>query len=508
MEQSGTSMASPVIAGAVSLIVSSVPFEKRSELVNPASVKQVLIESAVRLVRGGVGLFEQGAGKLNLPGAVALMQSYQPRMSFHPPYLDTSECPYFSPYCEQPLFYSSMPLIFNATLLNGISVTGKLASAPSWEATSVGGQHLRIQFDWSQFVWPWTGHVGMRIVVAESGKSFQGLAEGVVTVAVKTPLRTEPVLVKLPIRVRVIPTPARRRRLLWDQYHNSRYPPGYFPRDDLQFMASPFDWNADHIHTNFLPLFRALRKQGYFVEVLGEPWTCFDARNYAALLVVDPEEELWEEEQRKLEIDMRTLGLSLLVLADWYNVDVMKKLRFQDQNTQQQWTPVTGGAHLPALNEFLEVFGVAFSTRVVRGLVTINGRTFDYASGATIGAFPKDAHLLSVEGENVLNSFFFFRLLKGLIDQRLQMVEEQSSAETEPHAIGGWFQLAQPSGGRVAVFGDSSFVDSSGRAPSREDKSAHRGYWMLEDVMAFLAGDLKAEQVKIMFFSFFLINQL
>ncbi len=508
MEQSGTSMASPVVAGAVALLISSVA-ARRAELINPASVKQVLLESSVRLVRGGVGLFEQGAGKLNLPAAVKLMQQYEPRISFHPPYLDATECPYFAPYCEQPLYFSSMPLIVNATLLNGVSVTGKLVGVPTWQPSSVGGTHLRLFFDWPEFIWPWTGHLGIRITVDESGKveprkilvlvffflavfffflfslcsqTFQGIAEGVVTVAIKTPLRASPLSVSLPIRIRVIPTPPRRRRLLWDQYHNSRYPPGYFPRDDLQFTLSPFDWNADHIHTNFLPLFRSLHKQGFYVEVLGEPWTCFDARNYAALLLVDPEEEFWEEEQRKLESDMRSLGLSLLVLADWYNVDVMKKLRFQDQNTQQQWTPVTGGSHLPAVNEFLETFGVAFTTRVVRGPIALNGRVFDYASGSTIGAFPQGAHLLSIDG---------------LVDMRLQLVEEQSSAESESHAIGGWFQLSQPGGGRVAVFGDSSFVDSSGRAPSRDkdDKSAHRGYWVMEDVISFLVGDLRADQV-------------
>lgn len=95
-------------------------------------------------------------------------------------------------------------------------------------------------------------------------------------------------------------------------------------------------------------------------------------------------QELWEEEQRKLATDIREKGLSLAVFADWYNVDVMKKIRFFDQNTQQEWTPVSGGAHLPALNEFLEGFGIAFTTRVLQGLVTISGRSFEYASGATL----------------------------------------------------------------------------------------------------------------------------
>lgn len=115
-------------------------------------------------------------------------------------------------------------------------------------------------------------------------------------------------------------------------------------------------------------------------------------------------QELWEEEQRKLATDIRERGLSLAVFADWcasaghavwplfahtrahdrYNVDVMKKIRFFDQNTQQEWTPVSGGAHLPALNEFLEQFGIAFTTRVLQGPVTISGRSFEYASGATL----------------------------------------------------------------------------------------------------------------------------
>lgn len=78
-------------------------------------------------------------------------------------------------------------------------------------------------------------------------------------------------------------------------------------------------------------------------------------------------QEFWEEEQKKLEKDVREKGLSLAVFADWYNVGIMKEVRFFDQNTQQHWMPVTGGSHLPALNEFLETFGIAFTTQVVHG---------------------------------------------------------------------------------------------------------------------------------------------
>ena len=32
------------------------------------------------------------------------------------------------------------------------------------------------------------------------------------------------------------------QRILWDQYHNLRYPPGYFPRDNLRMKNDPLDW--------------------------------------------------------------------------------------------------------------------------------------------------------------------------------------------------------------------------------------------------------------------------
>lgn len=68
----------------------------------------------------------------------------------------------------------------------------------------------------------------------------------------------------------MIPTPPRSQRLLWDQFHNLRYPPGYFPRDNLRVKTDPLDWNADHVHTNFRDMYNHLHAGGYFIEVLGE----------------------------------------------------------------------------------------------------------------------------------------------------------------------------------------------------------------------------------------------
>lgn len=61
---SGTSVASPVVAGVVCLLVSVIPENKRKDLLNPASMKQALVEGASRL--SGPNMFEQGAGRLDL----------------------------------------------------------------------------------------------------------------------------------------------------------------------------------------------------------------------------------------------------------------------------------------------------------------------------------------------------------------------------------------------------------------------------------------------------------
>lgn len=72
---------------------------------------------------------------------------------------------------------------------------------------------------------------------------------------------------------------------------------------------------------------------------------------------------LWAERR----LDVETRSLSLLVFADWYNVDTMVKMRFFDDNTRSWWTPATGGANVPALNDLLQPFGIAFGDVILNG---------------------------------------------------------------------------------------------------------------------------------------------
>jgi hypothetical protein len=244
--------------------------------------------------------------------------------------------------------------------------------------------------------------MGIHIAVNERGEQFEGLAQGHITLTVQSPPgpeESEPrnSTVSFSIRVKIIPRPARSKRILWDQFHSLRYPPGYLPRDNLKIKSDPLDWRADHVHTNFKDMYTHLRNSGYYVDVLGRPFTCFNASHYGTLLMVDPEEEYFGEEIKKLKKDVLEHGLSVVVFADWYNTTVMKKIKFYDENTRQWWLPDTGGANIPALNELLSEFNILLSDRVAEGYFSMGDHGMYYASGTTLLKFPKGNNSVVVE---------------------------------------------------------------------------------------------------------------
>lgn len=467
---SGTSVSSPVVAGAVALLASTLPNRK---ILNPGSMKQALIEAAERLdsTNGGGNIFEQGFGQLNLLDSFEILQNYVPRASLVPAALDFTDCPYMWPFCSQPLFASAMPIIFNVTILNGMGVSGRVSSPPKWNP-GLNGDRLLINTDTSPVLWPYSGQLGLRISVRDSASSFSGIAEGVISLTVESPsqsggepLRTDLVL---PIRARIVPTPARKNRILWDQYHSLRYPSGYFPRDALWVNNQPFDLNGDHIHTNFRDLFNHLVDTGYFIDVLGEPFTCFDASDYGTLMVVDSEEEFFAEEIAKLYDDVTQKGLSLVVLADWYNTDLMEHVKFYDENTRQWWVPATGGANVPALNDLLKPFGIALGDRVYDGEFSVNSKPVSYSSGNAIVQFPR--------GGRLLPAF--------LTDQVYEIVNEGSRPKAQEVPVLGF--LPDAGKGRIVLYGDSNLVDSA--------HSRRSSLWLAKSIMQFAStGTLSAD---------------
>lgn len=49
----------------------------------------------------------------------------------------------------------------------------------------------------------------------------------------------------------------------------------------------------------------------------------------------------------------------------------MKKINFYDDNAKQYWTPITGGANVPAMNDLLESYGIMLGGNVYDGELRI-----------------------------------------------------------------------------------------------------------------------------------------
>jgi len=463
---SGTSVASPVVTGAITLLMSAV-LHKNVE-VNPASIKQAMISSATKLPNAN--MFEQGHGKLDLIKAYKTLSTYKPHVSASPSYIDFTECPYMWPYCTQPLYYGGMPTVVNITLLNGMGVAGKITTPPRWKPQVDGnGMMIQLSFSYSPHLWPWSGYLAAHFTVSKQASEWEGHAKGVITFNVTSPSTNanedRVSTVNIPVHVAVIPTPARNRRILWDQFHNIQYPAGYFPRDNLAVTTNPLDWNGDHIHTNYRALYTHLRTKGFYIEVLGSPFTCFDAQQYGVLMIVDPEEEFFAEEVLKLQMDILKKKLSVIVISEWYDLQIMNKVRFFDENTRQWLTPLTGGSNIPAINQLLEPFGIAFTSNIYKGVITVGKEKLTYSSGTSIGKFPKNGQVVHAPK---------------LVDQKAEIIKGESNTVANVPIMGFYDPQVEHSG-RIAVYGDSNCMDSV-----HMDKDMNC-FWLLDHMLNYTA---------------------
>lgn len=134
------------------------------QLLNPGSLKQALVEGAVRLP--DLNMYEQGNGRINLPNSQKMLAAYEPRASVIPPAIDFTDCPYMWPYCTQPLYAFGLPVAFNATIVNGMAVTAQLAGPPVFKATDEGGRLLHVTLKYSEVIWPWSGYMAVFVEVS------------------------------------------------------------------------------------------------------------------------------------------------------------------------------------------------------------------------------------------------------------------------------------------------------------------------------------------------------
>lgn len=436
---SGTSVASPVVAGAIALLASAIPNSRRKHVVNPASVKRALLESSRPL--DGSSVYEQGSGLLDIVAAAEAMQAIDaeflrvfdrtiehvpaaaldnttqnpgedlattrsssnetltpgPAAVLFPAELDitTEHCTLMWPHCSQPLFYNMIPVSVNVTVLNPAGIRA-VVDEIEW-VSGFNGEYLAVTVTRPERFWPWAGGLGVHL--AASKPTTRPLhAEGVLRVRVRTVGDSLFSVVELPIHASVDRTPPRHRRILWDMFHSLRYPPAYVPRDNLDDDKDMLDWLGDHPHTNFHTLFRHLRSAGYFIEVLDTPLTCLPqdtAERYGALLFLDSEEYFTDAEMSRVRSLVQDGGMALLVALEWHSRAIMRAVRFEDDNTRSWWTPIVGGSNIPSLNQMLATFGIAFGNVVKSGTLQTGFGSYRFQSGNTIVRFPSGGEIVS-----------------------------------------------------------------------------------------------------------------
>lgn len=153
---SGTSVASPVATGAATLLASIIRPEMRHLHLNPASLKQALVETATKIdvpihnQHEMPNIFEQGHGKINLTAASQFLQAYTPKASVIPAVFDTTDCPYMWPFCEQELYEGSKAMVANFTIVNAMGVLGWLEGPPRWIPSTKSDPHcIRVSTTYS-----------------------------------------------------------------------------------------------------------------------------------------------------------------------------------------------------------------------------------------------------------------------------------------------------------------------------------------------------------------------
>ncbi|KAJ1630000.1 hypothetical protein T492DRAFT_872539 [Pavlovales sp. CCMP2436] len=458
--QWGTSVSCPVVSAALALILSGLEGPQRARL-NPGALHQLLLESARPL--GGTSVFESGAGVLDLGRALEAARSYAPHASTFPASLDlcapvcarapgdgggasrdaAAQPPSLWPLCTQPLHAGGAAVAFNLTIVSGLSAFGRRAAArarrpAAWHPANASHARLlafEVEAPVRRLLWPYGGGLGVRVRATRAAAAHNGCVEGelrfavVVTGARGDPLppggssaRSE---VRVHVRVRVQPPPTRAKRLLLDLGHSLHYPRVDAPSDDNLLGSGggydAYDWLGDSPLTNFAGLFAELGARGYDVDTTSDPLTDFDAAQYGALLLIDPEDFFTAQEVAKLRRDVLRRGLGLVVLADWHDIALQRTLR----------APV-GGANVPALNALLSPLGLALGGVARSGTVRVPG------GGAARGAHT-DAQIAFASGSCVAQARAGARLLSARLrrDTALLGISKATAAATARKAAAG-----------------------------------------------------------------------
>lgn len=64
----------------------------------------------------------------------------------------------------------------------------------------------------------------------------------------------------------------------------------------------------------------------------------------------------------------------LFLVPPRYHEQSLRQMKFFDDNTRSWWTPITGGANVPALNDLLAPHNITLGDRILQGHAEVEGR--------------------------------------------------------------------------------------------------------------------------------------
>ena len=68
----------------------------------------------------------------------------------------------------------------------------------------------------------------------------------------------------------------------------------------------------------------------------------------------------------------RAHGLSVILIADWFDEEALLREKYSDDNTRSTWFPVTGGSNVPAINSFLRHFNAQIGVQAFKGRISFD----------------------------------------------------------------------------------------------------------------------------------------
>ncbi|OAF69513.1 hypothetical protein A3Q56_02734 [Intoshia linei] len=423
--KNGTSFTAPVITSIISLAISA--YSKNSinylsqycnfnNIVSPelfnklkcvnfifnaAFAKQLLISSAKKL--DNYSMFEQGAGLVVPNQVIDALLTMEPHISAFPNIIDWLGCPYYWPFCSQPLYYSSQTVIVNITIINSISIKSKIYN---YDVKNVqNGQYLDVKVKHSSEIYPYFGYLSMEIQINQNITSVLIETEVVVCIegiyvsssdySTDTNYRRN---ITISLKIQTVETPPRSKRILIDQYHQISYPNYNIPSDHFDFSSNDnsdiFDSFCDHIHTNFKGFYGYLRGNGYYVESFYQKKINFNPQLYSVLILIDVEREFSKIEMNKLYGFVNENGLSIFLFSEWYNNDILKRLKFTEDYGKSKKFDLPG-SNLVSYNNLLARWGIMLDDVVISGNFSYNGEIVHINSGGSILMYPQYSYIIT-----------------------------------------------------------------------------------------------------------------